>query len=66
MFEEEFANFIVVERLKQLHDGADGLKGLVTETMDIGFDEVLQMAQLFQVLGVTELLLFYSDSRFGA
>jgi len=47
MFEEEFANLVVVEGLKQLHDGADGLEGLVIQAMNIGFDEVLQMAQLF-------------------
>ena len=46
MFAEEFAN-LVVEGLKQLHDGADGLEGLVIEAMYIGFDEVLQMAPLF-------------------
>ena len=66
MFEEEFANLIVVKGLEQLHDGADGLKGLVIEAMYIGFDEVLQMAQLFLVFGVAALLLLYPSSGFGA
>jgi hypothetical protein len=50
MFEEEFANLIVVKGLKQLHDGADGLKGLVIEAMYVGFDEVLQMPNLMAQL----------------
>ena len=66
MFEEEFANLVVVEGLKQLHDGADGLEGLVIEAINIGVDKVLQMAQLLQVLGVAELLLLYPGGEFGA